>query len=194
MYIKKTLLDCLQSLADRHDNGTLPTSSATLSFWTRILNRGVLYCADKMRINKSTPLTVSSGTVVLPDDFLLINNVQDSGGIEYTMVDPSDIQSRNGLVYWITGNQTDGFYLNTPQDGVFTVDYVYRPALMVSNSDICVIPDIEAVSSYAYSFIRKGESDPFNDADKALQECDSRLSEMISAYSINTDAIGFTTE
>lgn len=173
-------------------NGVLPTDSTTLAYWTRLLNRGVLYCADKMRINKSTTLTTASGTIALPDDFILVNNVYDSDKNEQLMVDQADLANQTGSVYWISGDQYNGFYLNTPSDATWTVEYAYRPTPMVNDADECVIPDIEAVVAYAYGLKRKSESDPFEDSDMALRECDSRLSEMISAYSINNDGVGFT--
>ena len=192
-YTPKTLTDCLQSLADRHEsNGALPTSSATTSFWTRILNRGVAYCADKLRLEKSTTLTTVSGTIALPDDFLIINNVFDSSENELYMVDSGDVPSQTGYAYWITGNQTDGFALNTPNDKAYTVKYSFRPTEMSSGTDVCIIPDPEIPVSYAYSFIRKTESDPFEDADAALAECDARIKELQSQVSINSDSIGFT--
>lgn len=193
MYTNLTLADCLQSLADRHDNGVLPTSSVTLSFYTRLLNRGVLYCADRLRLTKTTSLTTTSGTVALPDDFITRDSVF-LNDTEYTLVDPTDTTQQVGTVYWITGNQTDGFDFNVPEDDTYTVSYVFRPAKMTTNADICIIPDIEAVVAYAYARLRKGESDPFEDAAESLQECDARLKEIQSVNSINNDAIGFTIE
>ena len=192
VFVKKTLADCLQSLADRHEsNGTLTTSSATLSYWTRLLNKGVNYCADKMRINKSTTVTVASKTVALPDDFLLMNKVFDSSNNEMAMVDPDDIPNQTGYAYWVTGDQFNGFYLNAPTDGVYTIEYSFKPVEMSSGTDKCIIPDIEAPVAFSYAMIRKGESDPFEDADKALAECDSRLAEMQSAKVINENFNGF---
>lgn len=193
MYTRHTLSDCKQSLADRHDNGTIPTNTTILARYVRLINRGVEYCADRMRIPKSTSVTVTSGVGTLPDDFIVIDSIF-NGTTEYAMVDPEYIPGHQGNVYWITGNQTSGFILNTPIDGSFTVNYSFRPAPMASDSDICLIPDIEAPVAYAYSYLRQGESDPFEDSDKALQECDSRIKEMNSQVSINLGAIGFDIE
>lgn len=191
MYTQKKLSDCLQGIADRHESeGTLPTSSITLAYWTRLLNRGILYCADRLRLAKPTTLTTSSGIIALPDDFLMIDSVFD-GDTEYFKVDPQDENQHVGTVYWITGNQTDGFNLNTPDDKLFTANYVFKPTPLVGNSDVCIIPDEEAVVAYAYAQIRKGESDPFEDAETALQECDARLKEIQSTAAINSDSIGF---
>jgi len=190
-YQKKTLADLQQSLADRHDAGTLPTSSATLAFWTRLLNRGVNYCADKLRINKSTTLTTASGTIALPDDFLVMNRVFDASNNEQSMVGQDDLANHTGSVYWISGNQFDGFYLNAPSDKAYTVEYSFKPVEMATGTDKCIIPDPEAVVAYAYSFLRRSETDPIGDADKALQECDTRLTELQDAYSINSNFTGF---
>lgn len=191
-FTKKTLTDLLQSLADRHEsNGVLPTSSATISFWTRLLNKGVNYCADKLRLTKSTSLTTTSGSVALPDDFLVRDSVF-LDTTEYTLVDATNEFIHEGLVYWITGNQTDGFTLNVPDDDTYTVSYSFKPVELSSGTDKCIIPDPEAVVAYAYAMIRKAESDPFEDADRALEECDSRLREIQSQSAINADGIGFT--
>lgn len=192
-YALLTLADIKQSLADRHDNGVVPTNSIILARYVRLINRGIAYCADRLRLSKPVTLAVVSGVADLPDDFILANSVF-VDTVEYTKVDPEDELVHSGLVYWITGNQVDGFVFNTPSDGSYVVNYAFRPAPLVNNTDVCIIPDIEAVSAYAYAMLRKGESDPFEDADKSLQECDARILEMASANSINADAIGFTLE
>jgi hypothetical protein len=191
-YAKKTLADLKQSLADRHDSGTLPTASATLSFWVRLLNRGVNYCADKLRLEKKKDYTTASGTIVLDDDFLVVNSVflDDSA---YAQVDANDKEQQSGTVYWITGNHVDGFYLNTPTDDTFTVYYSFKPVEMAADVDECIIPDPEAVVAYAYSFLRRSETDPIGDAEQALQECDARLSELQDAKGINENFTGFRT-
>lgn len=191
-YTALTLLDCKQSLADRHDNGVVPTNSTVLARYVRLINRGIAYCADQLRLTKTVALVVTSGVSSFADDFNIIQSVFDADGNEYLKVDPEDQSVQSGLVYWITGNQTDGFTLNTPTDGTYTVSYIFRPAPLVDNTDVCVIPDIEAPVAYAYAMLRKGESDPFEDSDKSLQECDARIREMASALSINADAIGFS--
>jgi hypothetical protein len=190
-YTRHTLLDAKQSLADRHDNGTVPTNSTILARYVRLLNRGVEYCADRMRLSKPVTITITSGVGTLPDDFILANSVFKSQ-IEYTLVDPEDESVHTGMVFWITGNQTDNFKIHTESDGSYTVNYSFRPSPLSVDADICLIPDIEAPVSYAYAMLRKGESDPFEDSDKSLQECDTRIAEMISASSINTDSVGFT--
>lgn len=190
-YAPKTLSDMKQSLADRHDNGTVPTNSTILARYVRLLNRGVEYCADKLRITKETTVTVTSGVGDLPVDFIVANNVFDSSGNEYFPIGQEQVAYRLGLRYWITGNQTDGFVLNTPTDGVFTVQYAFRPAPLVDNADICLIPDIEAPVAYAYAMLRKGESDPFEDSELSLQECDDRIAEMASSYASNQNVTGF---
>lgn len=190
-YAPKTLSDMKQSLADRHDNGTVPTNSTILARYVRLLNRGVEYCADKLRITKETTVVVASGVGDLPDDYIVANNVFDASGNEYFPIGQEQVAYRIGLRYWVTGNQTDGFVLNTPTDGTFTVQYAFRPAPLVDNTDVCLIPDIEAPVAFAYAMLRKGESDPFEDSELSLQECDDRIAEMSSAYASNQNVTGF---
>ena len=190
-YSKKTLSYLKQSLADRHDSGTLPTSSTTLSYWTRLLNRGLVYCSDKLRLVKQTSLTTSSGTIALPDDFLTIARVFD-GTTELAHVDQEDVPAHVAGTFWITGNHFDGFSLNTTEDKTYTVKYSFRPSEMSSDSDVCVIPDPEAVVAFAYGTLRRSETDPLEDADAAFDECDERLTEIQSALNINENFTGFT--
>lgn len=190
-YAKITLADLKQSLADRHDSGVLPTSSAILNFWTRLFNRGIAYCADRLRLTTSTSLTTSSGTIALPTDFMMIDSVIDQYDNPLVQVSKDDIPNQVGYTFWITGDHTNGFYLNTPSDETYTVTYVFKTSPLSSDSDICIIPDPEAVVAYAYGMLRKSETDPIEDADKSLAECDSRLKELQSSNSINDNVTGF---
>lgn len=186
-YTVKTLADLKQSLADRHDAGTLPTDTATLSYWTRLLNRAKDYCADRLKLTKSASVTTSSGTATLADDFLQDAALVDSNDLTWTLVSKDQSDSSGALAYWITGNQDSRFTLNTltGYDQTFTHYYVYRPADMSSDSDECVIPDPEAVVSRAYGMLRMAEFDPAEDADKSLAECERRLDEIIYQRNVN---------
>lgn len=190
----KTLANLKQSLADRHEAGTLPTDSSTLAYWIRLLNRAKDYCADKLTLTKSTSLTTSSGSIVLPDDFVSIVAVVDANDLTWTLVPKEDSGSVGPLAYWITGDQDNRFTLNTipGYDQTFTVYYAYRPADMSSDSDECVIPDSEAVVARAYGMLRMAEFDPAEDADKSLAECDRRLDEIIYQRNINDGPQGMT--
>lgn len=190
-YAKKTLADLKQSLADRHDSGTLPSDADTLNFWTRLLNKGQAYCADKLRLLKSTTLTTSSGSVSLPDDFLTISRVWNSSNNELAPVDQEDLAAHVAGTFWITGNHFDDFKLNTTEDKTYTVEYSFRPSEMVQNTDECIIPDPEAVVAHAYSMLRKSETDPIEDSAESMQECNDRLNEMISASNVNNNFTGF---
>lgn len=193
-YALKTLGDCLQSLADRHDAGTLPTSSSTISYWTRLINKAQNYCADRLRLLKTTTLTTVSGVIDFPDDFMVISNVVDSDNRSWSLIPSDESENAFGTVYWITGNQVDGFTLNIPSgtDYAFTVYYSFRPAEMSANADVCVITDIEAVVSRAYGMLRMAETDPLEDADKSFGECDRRLSEIEMQKNSNEGGMSFT--
>lgn len=189
-YVKSTLSDCLQSLADRHNSGTLPNKATTTTLWTRTLNRGLDYCARRLNLIKSTPLSTVNGTIALPDDFKTIFRVfKDTS--ELTQLGQDDLDKQTGLSFWITGDNFNGYAINTPSDMDLTVEYYFYPAKMVTGTDICIIPDIEAVVSYAYAMLRKSESDPFEDADRAFAECDSRLTELKSDQTANNNNLDF---
>lgn len=194
-YAKKTLSDLKQSLADKHDAGTLPTDSTTLSYWTRLLNNGLAYCADQMRLVTSAS-TTTTGTAThsasLPTDFLLINRVVDGDGAHLAHISQDQSVNASGLVYWITGNHTNGFVLNTPSNATYTTYYTFKPSEMSSDSDVCVIPDPEAVVLYAYSKLRKAEFDPAEDADQAMADCNRRIKEIVDQMQLNDGELGFS--
>lgn len=190
-YTKKTLASLKQSLADKQTSGKLPTKADTLSLWIRILNEGVAYCTDKLRLLKSTSLTTVSGTIALPDDFITINKVITSGGVELKQISRDQSIAVEGLYFWITGNHTDGFSLNTTSDETYTVFYSFRPEEMDADADVCIIPDPEAVVCYAYSRLRDSQSDPFEDSQKYMDECNNRLDQIIDQDQINDRQFGF---
>jgi len=190
-FTKKTFTDLKQGIADMHDSGTLSTASATLSFYGRLLNDAVSYCADRLRLTKETTLTTVSGTIALPDDFIVIDKVFE-GQTEYSQISETDVLNQSqAYVYWISGNQTDGFSLNTKDDVALTVKYAFRPAEMVNGTDVCIIPDPKAVVFYAYGMLRKSETDPIEDAVASLNECDRRLDEIQDVKNINNAFTGF---
>ena len=185
-YAVKTLADLKQALADKISAGVLPTASGKLAYWIRMLNDGQQYCADHLRMTKSTSLTTSSGTIALPDDFVVIDSVF-LDGQPLKQISKEGSQLADGLYYWISGNHLDGFALNTPDDDTYDVFYVFRPAEMAADADECIIPDPVAVVCYAYSKLRMSQTDPLEDADKEMGECTRRLLKMESDVSFNED-------
>lgn len=194
MYAKKTLANLQQSLADKISAGVVPNSSAKISYWNRMLNEGQNYCADILRLSKSTSLTTVSGTIALPDDFLLINEVINSSENKLKQINKEDAATAGGGYYWISGNHFDGWALNTADDETYTVWYVFKPAEMSATSDLCIIPDPVAVVCYAYSKLRMAQTDPLEDADKEMGECNRRLDEVLSSNSVNEGGIQFKLE
>jgi len=189
-YVKSTLADLKQSLADRHDSGSKPTKGATLSLWTRLFNRGQDYCARKTNLQKTVSLTTASGTIALPEDFKSISRVF-LDGTELIQVGQDDLDNQAGLVFWISGNHFSGFALNTDSDHEYEVIYNFFPEPMALDTDECLITDPEAVVAYAYAMLRRSESDPFEDAGEALREVDARIVEMNSDKMANDDNLNF---
>jgi hypothetical protein len=179
-YQKKTLSDLKQLLADKIAAGVVPTSSATLAYWIRQLNAGQAYCAETLRLAKSTSLTTVSGTIAVPDDFIFPDKVVNSSDVDMQQISPEDSADAVEGQYWITGTHFDGFYLNTVIDQTVTLWYIFRPSEMVNDSDKCIIADPLAVVCYAYSKLRKAQTDPLGDADGEMGECIRRTNELSS--------------
>lgn len=192
-YTKKTLANLRQNLADKISAGVVPTTSATLAYWDRMLNEGQQYCADKLLLTKSASYTTAGATsttpatIVLADDYVLVNKVTDADGNPVSQITKEDsaTATSGSNVFWITGNHLDDFYLNTPTNGTYTVYYTFRPAEMSNTTDECIIADPVAVVCYAYSKLRMAQTDPLEDADKEMGECNRRIDEMVSARVFN---------
>lgn len=193
-YTVSDLGDLKQALADKISAGVVPTTSTTLAYWTRMLNKGKDYCADRLKLTKSASITTSGGSVTLADDFLSDVRLVDSNDLTWELIPQEQSDSAGALKYWITGNQDSRFALKTATgyDQTFTHYYVYRPGDMSSDSDECVIPDPEAVVCYAYSKLRMAQTDPLEDADKEMAECNRRLDEIIYQRNINDGGTNFT--
>jgi hypothetical protein len=190
-YAISTLTDLHQMLADKISAGVVPTSSVKLAYWTRMLNDGQQYCADRLRLTTSTSLTTTgatsttSGTIALPDNFVMIEKVIDSNGTQLQQINKEDSANIELVdAFWITGTHSN-WVLNTPTNDTYTVWYVYRLAPMVNTTDECLIPDPLAVVCYAYSKLRMAQTDPLQDADKELGESNRRCDEIVSAYIFN---------
>jgi hypothetical protein len=182
--MQKTLANLLQYIADKHDSGKLPTDSATLSFWTRLLNDGQRYCADRLELSKQVTLTTPA---TLPTDFLSVISVYG-----YQLVNASQSDELVGKYYWITGDVKDGYTITTPTADEINLTYVYSPTEMTTNTDVCIIPDPLAVACYAYAKLRQSETDPIGDAGSHLAECDTRLREVKHKQIANDGGYGFT--
>lgn len=191
-YTKKTLADLKQAFADKYAAGVVTADTTKLARWVRALNEGVAYCADRLGLIKSADLTTVSGVIALPDDFIEVEEVANAAGTPLDQV-PQRYYPKSGFIYWITGNQTDGFDMNTTSDETYTVYYRYRPAEMTTNTDVCVIPDPMAVVCYAYGKIRQSESDPLEDAQDNLDETETRLDKIISDQQTNDAVNGWST-
>jgi hypothetical protein len=191
MYIKTTLTDLIQSLADRHDSGVYPTKSATISYWVRLLNRGAQYCAEELANKTPVDLTTVDGTIALPDDVNKIDSVY-SGTTKLSPINSQDKASASGLVYWVSGDYETGRYINTTSDMDITVTYQPYVAKMANDADVCPIQDGEAVVAYAYSKLRMAETDPLEDAADSMTECNGRIADMKSKMNINDGGVAFT--
>ena len=179
MYTKTTLLDIKTALSYRYGEETLPTDSATVSKRNHFINRGIEYILSRLKPVKKTTLTVASGTVTLPTDFRTPFFIFDTAGNQLSQISKTESTATTGFVYWIDGTFKDGYTFNTSTDGDYDVFYEYYPAPLASDVDISEVADGEAVACYAYAMIRKSESDPLDDADKSLTECENRIGQMI---------------
>lgn len=176
-YAKSTFSQLQLSFAYRYGASSIAELS-NLAQVKHFLNKGVQYCASELKIVKQSTVTVTSGTGTLPTEFKAVERVYDSSNNELKQISKEKSEGVTGLYFWITGNHLDGFVLNVPADGDYDVYHTFYPSDMVNDADICIIPDAEAVVAYCYGMIRKSETDPLEDADKALSECDNRLTSM----------------
>lgn len=103
-------------------------------------------------------LTLSSGTADLPSDFnpnwhlsdARITGSSSNDDYIFTEIDPKNRDSfdSDSHVCWVTyDTSTSNYIFNTlTQTGTVTIYYYFKPATMTSDSDVCVVPDGEAVA------------------------------------------------
>lgn len=108
----------------------------------------------------TTDLTVASGVSDLPADFnpkwgiedARIEGTYDGDYDLFTYVPiPSRDQGVDEYVYWITYDTTSDVYVfNTNQDaGTVKIYYHFTPAALTGDTDVCQVPDQEAVAYHA---------------------------------------------
>jgi hypothetical protein len=133
----------------------------------------------------TTTLTLSSGTANLPSTYNPIWRLEDArivGSGDDSVFTEIDIKDRDSYgstdyVYWITNN-AGTFVFNIPvTSGTVTIYYYTLPTDLSGDSDVCVVPDAEAVAMLAASKWFIGE-----DQDKELKEmCKQEAQERIKS-------------
>jgi len=125
--------------------------------------------------------TISDGDT-LPTD---INRkwgvvVKNSDGVEFTEILPSDQDSNSSdYVFWLSGGK---FY--THSSDTLKIFYNYIPTALSGDSDVCIIPDGEAVAYLAASKMYIGDERNKELKDDYKKESNDRVMLMIQADSI----------
>lgn len=135
-------------------------------------------------------LTLSSGTANLPSDYnpkwrihdaRVVNSSTSDDNI-FTEIDPRDRDSYSSsdYVYWIT--YSAGTYVfNTPtQSGTVAIYYYTLPSDLSGESDVCIVPDGEAVALLAASKHFLGEDQDERLKDLYEKEAGGRIQSMYS--------------
>jgi len=190
-YTKSTFGDIQLSVAYRYGETALPDSGDdNRKFW---INKGIEYCINQMKLRKTTNVVVASGEVALDDDFKVFTELRNSGNAPIALTPEKDYNaySDSMLVCAVTGNYSIGHTLKVKVDGTYALTYEFFPAKMVDLTDICVIPDMEAVAAYAYAMLRKSETDPLEDAEINIREADNRIAEMNRDLGVNDGDLRF---
>lgn len=195
-YAKSTFNDILLSMSYRYGETSVPSSGIdNRKYW---INRGIEFCVEQMDMQKSVSVVVTSGVADLnvstanpAPDFKSVVELRDSSDQKYTRVRSDEYAKRIGNVYCITGNHADGFVLNAKNDDTFTLHYRFYTTPLLNLTDVCIIPDPEAVAAYAYAQIRMSETDPLEDAQKNMDECKERIASMSENISRNEGDLTF---
>ena len=183
-YAKPTFGDMQLSLAYRYGETAIPSSgTANRNYW---INRGVHYVLDKIKPLKSVSVVVSGGEYNLSAtiDFKSADKLLDSQSNEYSGVAPDKYAQVEGNWYTI-----DNGILKAKSNDTFTMWYRYFPDTLTTTADVCPFTDSEAPVAYAYAMLRKSETDPLEDADKNMTECEERIKLMQINENENNDPL-----
>lgn len=195
-YAKSTFNDLLQSMSYRYGETTVPsTGIENRKYW---INRGIEYCVEALDMQKSASVVVASGVADLnvstanpAPDFKSVVELRDSSNQKYTRCRPDEYAFKTGNYYCVTGNHGDGYVLNVKNDGTYTLHYRFYTTPLVNTTDVCIIPDPEAVAAYAYAQIRMSETDPLEDAQRNMEECRERIGNMAENMNRNEGDLTF---
>ena len=112
---------------------------------------------------KTSDLTLATGTADMPSDWnpkwglndarIVASGTDNDNAFTLISIYDRDKYSSDDYVYWLTvdvANNKTIFNTHT-QSGTVTIYYNFVPADMSSDSDVCVVPDTEAVSYLAAS-------------------------------------------
>lgn len=137
------------------------TSSSADAKGKRQINQAIRDILNKYPFSwniATTTLTLSSGTASLPAtynplwhlvDARIVSTGQDTIFTEIP-IDARDSYTDADYVYWITQTPAGTFVFNTlTQTGTVTIYYYSIPTDLSGDSDICVVPDGEAVAYLA---------------------------------------------
>ena len=197
-YAKAQFEDLQLSLAYRYGESAVPSGGVdNRNYW---LNRGVNYVLDKLKPTQVDTITIASGICDLSStgsgstkDFRSFVKLLDANNHSISLVSQEDYAHETGNVCSITGNHSSGFTLKVKTDGAYTLWYRFYPSDMVNATDECIVSDPEAVVAYAYAQLRRSETDPLEDADRNMQECDDRIVNMSEEIARNEGTLSFKT-
>lgn len=194
-YAKQTFNDVLTSVAYRYGETSVPASG--IDNWKHWANKGVEYCAERLDLKKSVSITTINDVCVLNAsitdpamDFKSVSKLVDVNGRVIPISNNYERKVASAYTFSLTGDHATGITLHAA-DGTYTLYYNFYPAPMVSLTDVCIIPDGEAVSAFVYAQIRRSETDPLNDVEKNLQEVENRINKMSEELSKNEGDLRF---
>lgn len=128
------------------------------SFGTRNINAAINDIINRFQFYwniADTTITTSNGVANLPTDYNPIWGIFDArSDVIYTQISLTerDNYSEGDAVYWITYDTANNVYVfNSLKDETITIAYNFIPTDLTNASDVCVVPDIEAVSYLAAS-------------------------------------------
>lgn len=182
-YAKQTFNDLMTSLSYRYGESSAPTTGVdNRKYW---VNRGIEFCMDRLQFSKVATVTVASGVCSLSvstadaaPDFKSFDKLLNSSGYEIKKVSQEDFTASGEDVCCVTGDHLNGYILKAKTDGTYSLYYQFYISPLVATTDICIIPDPEAVVAYAYAQIRMSETDPLQDAQINMDECFDRIGRM----------------
>ena len=135
-------------------------------FGKRNINSAIQDILNKYQFSwdiKTDDITLAAGVATLPSDFNPLWGVSDARIVAssdnddniFIQIRPEDRDSytSDDYVFWITyDTATDTYIFNSKTlTGTVTIYYNFSPTDLSSGTDVCIIPDVEAVSYLAAS-------------------------------------------
>jgi hypothetical protein len=164
-----TFIEHLQNLSYLLGETSVPSSGIDdRKRFVNIVRRDIYARRDWEWAKKNATITLADYKADLPSDYrqgglidarIVQAGISNDKQFELISYADRDNYASDTYVCWVTGNDVDGYELNSNQEtGSVAIRYIQQAEELTGNDDTCPIPLPEAVAKGALVYVRKSEN------------------------------------